>query len=539
MEYPRSKTLGDLLDEISTKLPKQEGIIFKNERYSYQKFRDEADQIGKSLIELGLRKGEKVGALINNRLEWLTLAFGVAKAGGVFVPLSTFYRTKEIEYALKNCDIKLFFTVDRFLGFDYLNMVKEILPDLDRQDPDENHFEGFPDLKHVISIGEQAKGTYSWQDFLGFGCDVSGKTLKAAQDSVGPKDLAFILLTSGTTAHPKAVQLLHDGLVEKPFAIGERMHLSSNDRLWVGIPVFFSWFNANAMGAIMTHGGTFVIQEYFDPSEVLLLIEKEKCTVVFGFYNMISALLSHNKTTKRNIGSVRTGETIGTPEQIKLMAELVPQMCNVYGCTEVYGISHMTDSYDPLELRCRCSGKILPGFEMKVVDEAGKSVTPGEIGEACFKGYVSTGYYKDPENKAIAFDEEGWFRPGDLVIVDRDGYLSYVNRKKDMIKTGGINVSPATVEDYLMSHPKIREVHVIGYPDKVKDEVVMAVIELKEGEESTKAEIIQYCKGKIAGYSIPTYVYFIKREEWPLTHTGKVPKRKLKVLMLEKFSPDN
>ncbi len=130
MECPRSKTLGDLLDEISTKLPNQEGIIFKNERYSYQKFRDEADQIGKSLIELGLRKGEKVGALINNRLEWLTLAFGVAKAGGVFVPLSTFYRTKEIEYALKNCDIKLFFTVDRFLGFDYLNMVKEILPDL-------------------------------------------------------------------------------------------------------------------------------------------------------------------------------------------------------------------------------------------------------------------------------------------------------------------------------------------------------------------------------------------------------------------------
>jgi len=539
MECPKSKTLGDYLDEMASKFSDREAIIFKDQRYTYKNFRDEANQIAKALFKLGLKRGEKVATLINNRSEWLTLAFGVAKAGGVLVPLSTFYRSREVEYALRHCGVKILFTVGKFLGFDYIKMVREILPTLETSEPGKGEFEGFPDLKYVVSLGEQTKGTYTWGDFFYFGENVSDEVLMKVQASVQPKELAFIMLTSGTTAHPKAVQLVHNAVIENSFNIGERQHLTPKDRLWVGIPVFYAMFNSNAMGAIMSHGGTMVIQESFDAGESLRLIEKEKCTVIYGFYNMIAAILNHPDRSKRDLRSLRTGETIGTPEQIRLMAELAPNICNVYGLTEVHGNSHLTDSDDPLDLRCKTSGKLLPGFEMKVADDAGHPVPPGEVGEACFRGpYVTPGYYKDPENNALAFDKEGWFHTGDLVIEDKDGYFYFVTRKKDMIKTGGINVSPATVEDFLMSHPKVKEVHVIGFPDKKKDQVVMAVVELKAGEEATQEEFIQYCKGKIAGYSIPAYVCFVRGEEWPRTVTGKVPGSKVKELMLQKFKPE-
>ena len=535
MDYPRSKTLGNLLDEVGAKWPDQEAVVFKDQRTTYQQLVEKSNRVAKGLLKLGLKKGEKVAAIVNNRTEWLILAFAVAKCGGVFVPLSTFYRKTEVEYALKHCEVKILFTINRLLNFDYFEMVKEILPALDQAGPGEKKFDGFLDLKYVVSFGDQAKGTYSWNEVLGFAETVSDTALENAQGSVDLKDLAFILLTSGTTAHPKAVQLLHFGVIENPFMIGERQHLGPSDRLWVGIPMCYAFFNTNAMGAIMTHGGTMVIQEYFDPAEALRLIEREKCTVLYGFYNMISALLDHSDFGKKNLSSLRTGATVGTPEEIKLMAKLVPQICNVYGLTESYGNIFVTDSNYPLEVRCRTTGKILPGFEMKIVDEAGSPVPAGEVGEACFKGYVTIGYYKDPENDALAFDDEGWFHTGDLVRVDEDGYFAFVTRKKDMIKTGGINVSPATVENFLMSHPKVKEVHVIGYPDKKKDEVIMAVIELRQGEEASKEEIVQYCKGEIAGYSIPTQVYFIAGEEWPRTATGKIPRNKLRQLMLSKF----
>ena len=285
----------------------------------------------------------------------------------------------------------------------------------------------------------------------------------------------------------------------------------------------------------MSHGGGFVLQEFFDPAEALRLFEKEKCTIVYGFYNMLSAILNHPDLSKRDLSSLRTGETIGSPEEIKRMADLVPQICNVYGLTEVYGNTHLSDSNDPLEVRCAHSGKLLPGFELNIIDpETGKTVARGEPGEACFKGYVTPGYYRDPENNALAFDEEGWFHTGDIVKEDEQGNFYFITRLKEMIKTGGINVSPATVEDFLMKHAKVKEVHVTGYPSKKKGEVVMAVIELMEGQTATEEEIIQHCKGKIAGYSVPTYVSFVKGDEWPRTATGKVPRRQVKELMLEK-----
>lgn len=535
MDSPKSKTLGDFIDEMASRFPDNEAIIFKEDRYTYRNFQDLANQVAKGLIRLGLKKGDKVATLINNRPEWLLLAYGVAKAGGIYVPLSTFYRTRELEYALKHCEVKMLFTIGRFLNHDYLKMVRELLPALDEAGPGGIRFEGFPDLENVVSLDEKAKGTYLWEDIIKFGEEVTDTDLEKAQSAVKGEDIVYILLTSGTTAHPKAVELLHDPVIANPFMIGERQHFTPEDRLWVAIPVFYGMFSTNAMTAIMGHGGTMVIQEYFDPAEALRLIEQEKCTVIYGFYNMLSAILNHPDRTHRDLSSVRTGSTIGKPEEIKLMAELAPRICHIYGLTESYGNSHLTDANDPMELKCQSPGKPLPGFETKVVDiDTGKALPPGETGELCLKGHITPGYYKDPENNDKAFDEEGWFHTGDLVREDEKGNLYFDSRLKEMLKVGGINVSPATIEDYLMTNSKIKEVHVIGFPDKEKDEVVMAVVELNKGETATEEEIIQFCKGNIASYSVPAHAYFLE-EEWPQTSSGKVPQKLVKELIFSKL----
>ncbi len=533
---PRSRTMGDFLDELAERYPDKEALIYKDKRYTYRDFQDEANRIAKSLIKLGLKKDDKVGSIVNNRLEWLTLAFGVNKAGCTFVPLNTFYKKREIDYAIRHCDVQVLFTIDRLLNNNYLDMLRELLPELDTAESGDGPFRGFPDLKYVVSLGEQLRGTMTWEDFLDLGADVTDEAQQKAQAVVVLKDVAYINLTSGTTSHPKAVQLEHWALIENPFLIGERLGLDESDILWVAIPVFWGLFNCNAMQAMMSHGGTMVIQEFFEPTEALRLIEQERCTTLYGMYNMVAAMMNHPDYKTRDVSSLIKGATGGHPEMLKLVAQMVPNVCNVFGLTEIYGNCHTTRGDDPLEERMKGSGKLLPGFQEKVINpETGAEVKIGEEGELLLKGRVTPGYYKDPENNALAFDADGWFHTGDIVRHDQDMNMTFVTRLKEMLKVGGINVSPSTVETYLMTHPKILDVHVIGWPDDLKDEVVMAVVELKPGQEATEEEIIGYCKGQIASYNVPAKVDFVQGSEWPAIASGKIPQRLVKEMIYKKF----
>lgn len=331
--------------------------------------------------------------------------------------------------------------------------------------------------------------------------------------------------------------MLHYGLIENPFAIGERMNLSPGDKYYVGIPMFYGMYATNALEAAMTHGASMVIQERFDPGDGLRLIAEEKCTVMLHFYNAFGSMINHPDRGKWDVSSLRTGVTITSPENFREIARtFMPQIIRAYGLTESYGFCFMTKVSDSLEARTKNLGKALPGFEYKIVDAAtGEKVPPGKEGELCLKGYVTPGYYDDPENNAAAFDDDGFFHTGDIVVEDEHGCIEFLARAKEMIKSGGINISPAALENFLLTHPKVKIVNVVGLPDKVKDEAVMAVIELKEGAEATPEEIIAYCKGNIAGYTIPKYVYFIRSDEWPLVASGKVPKNKLKELMISKL----
>ena len=358
--------------------------------------------------------------------------------------------------------------------------------------------------------------------------------MRAASAGVQPTDLLYVLYTSGSTARPKGVTLAHAACLENGFHIGERQHLTGADRLWLAVPLCWSFAAANALMALLTHGGTVVLQERFDAEEAVRLIAAERCTVYYGMSHMAQAMLETPAWGHYDTRSLRTGLTIGTPEEIALtMHRLgVHQICNVYGATETYGNATVTDASEPEAVRLQSQGTPLPGMRLRIVHPDTRAVLPpGEVGEILVAGRVTPGYYRDPEPNARAFDAEGSFLTGDLGMLDAAGRLHFRGRLKDLIKAGGINISPLEVEAYLMTHPKVHYAAVVGLPDAVKGEVPVAAVELRAGEAATAEEIRGFCRGHIASYKVPVQVVFLRPDEFPRTNTGKVEKMALRQVM--------
>ncbi|HEV8639855.1 MAG TPA: AMP-binding protein [Methylomirabilota bacterium] len=521
MEPPRSRTLGDLLDEMARRYPDGEAVVFERERLTYREYRERVRRLARGLHQLGVRRGDKVALLMGNRTEWLLVDFAVALLGATLVPVSTWSTARELEYVLRHADATTLVTVDRFRGQDYLGMLAALGPGSER----------LPLLRHVVCLGgERRPGITPFAELWELGARGPEAVVDAAQRAVAPTDIAYILYTSGTTSTPKGVQLQHRGLIENMFNIGERQHLGPADRLWLGISLFWGFGCENALLAVMTHGGCVVLQEAFEPGEALALIERERCTVYYGTPNVALALWEHPDRPHRNLGSLRTGAAIGHPPAMQMVMDLgAREICNVYGLTECYGNCTLTDAHDPVEARLSTIGRPLPGFEIKIADPVSHHpLRPGEIGEITLRGYITPGYYKDPEKNAAAFDAEGFFLTGDLGWFDTDGRLRFHGRLKDVVKTGGLNVSPVEVEQILLGHPAVEQVHVIGVPDPRKEEALAAVVVLKEGASASADELRAFCRQALAAFKVPQHIRFVPREALPLTASGKVQKHRLR-----------
>jgi fatty-acyl-CoA synthase len=327
------------------------------------------------------------------------------------------------------------------------------------------------------------------------------------------------------------VTLAHGPLIANGFDIGERQHLRATDRLWLAVPLFWSFGSANALPAIMTHGGCIVLQESFEAGEALALIERERCSVYYGMGNMARALLEHEDHPRRSLGAMRTGLTIGPPEDIAMTIEALgaAELCNVYGSTETYGNCAVTDANDPLPLRLHSQGQPLPGMTIRTVDLVTRRPLPaGEIGELAVRGYVTPGYFQAPELDAEAFDRDGYFLTGDLGSIDVDGRVRFRGRLKEMIKTGGVNVAPLEVEQVLLRHPDIVQAYVVGVPDQSKGEIVAAVVELRAGAVRDTASIVGFCRERLASYKVPVRLAIRSAAEFPRTPTGKIHKPRLR-----------
>jgi fatty-acyl-CoA synthase len=448
------------------------------------------------------------------------------------VAISTWSTPREIAWTLEHARPRVLVTMEAFRGRGYLAPLYDLCPELARSAPGALRSERLSELRAVISIDERGHdGVYRWSDALRRAGEVGEAALAAASAAVRPEDVAYVLYTSGSTATPKGVTLAHGGVIANGFDIGERQHLTAADRLWLSVPLFWSFGSANALPAILTHGGAVVLQESFEAGEALALLDEERCTVYYGMVNMARALLEHPDRRRRALAAMRTGLTIGLPEDIRMTMDAVNarELCNVYGATETYGNCAVTDAHDPLELRLTTQGLPLPGMRLRVVDPAsGDELPAGQVGELRVKGHVTPGYYRDAEQTRAAFDAEGYFATGDLGLLGGDGRVRFQGRLKELIKTAGANVAPLEVEAVLLTHPAVKQAYVVGVPDRDRGEVGVAAIELHDGATATGESLTAFCRERLASYKVPARIVFRTAEEFPRTATGKVQKPRLR-----------
>lgn len=524
---PASRTIGGLLRELAGSHPGNELVVGGGVRLTYADCWRASGDLAKSLLAIGVRRGDKVGILMGNRPEWLLLHFAAARIGAATVGVNTWSTVKELAHYIGHSDSKVVIAVDRFLKHQYAAMLEELGAGRG----------GFPLLETTVIIGDHVPdGMTAYQAFERAGQGVSDEALAAAEALVEPGDLALLLYTSGSTALPKGVMIQHLGLIENMWQIGERLHMTPDDRLWLGTPLFYGFGCENALYAAMTHASCLILQEPFEPGEALRLFEAERCTVFYGMPNMIHALKLHADFGTRDISSLRTGITMGTPEQFRALAgTFLPEVTQAYGMTELYGNACVVDVGESIDVRATCGGRPLEGVDLRIVDPAtGDELPRDTVGEIRVRGYVTLGYYKDPEKTAESFDERGYFRTGDLGVMDAQGNVTFRGRMKEMVKTGGINVSPIEIEEHLILHPRVSEAYVVGVPDDVRGEALAAVVvPASPAEPPTAEDLMAFCRDGLASYKTPRHVRIVSVQEIPRTTTGKVQKNR----MVEFFQP--
>jgi fatty-acyl-CoA synthase len=517
---PASRTIPRLIDELAARFAAREALVGAGKRLTYASLRDAVRAFAKGLHGLGVRKGDKVAILMGNKPEWIIADLAICSLGAIMVAVNTWVTARELRHILAHSDAVMLIASDAFLKCDYFSMLEELEP----------LAQSMPDLEHIVHVGARAyRGSLSFAAVHARGRSVEDAAIDRAGAAVQPADVAYILYTSGSTSTPKGVQLQHYALIENMWQIGERMHVTEHDRLWLAVSLFWGLGCENALFNLLTHGGCVVLQESFDAGEALRLISAERCTIFYGTPNMAQALAEHPQRGRYDLSSLRSGGTVGTPEQIMRIVELgAERICNIYGLTETYGNCTVTDADDPLDIRLTTVGRPLPGVDLRILDPAtGRAQPRGAVGEIRLKGYVTIGYYKDADKNRAAFDADGYFVTGDLGFLDAAGRLHFRGRLKEMIKTGGINVAPVEVEEILLRHPAVKLAFVTGVPDPRRDEVIAAVIVRHPAQEVNETALLEYCRRELAAYKVPRLMAFVNESDLPLTVTGKLQKNRL------------
>lgn len=534
-------TIGQLLENIAAEYPDNDALVYTDRDlcYSYQEFNALCRRVARGLMALGLKKGDHIAVWATNVPEWVLLQFATGKMGAVLVTVNTEYKLFELEYLLQQSDSNSLFMVGGTKRSNYLEIIHQLCPELKESQPGQLNSECLPLLKNVVFLGsERHPGMFNWQDVLSMADQVSEEELDARMASLNPDDVINMQYTSGTTGFPKGVMLTHTNLIGNAQSVAKCMKFTSADRLCIPVPFFHCFGCVLGTLTCVVSGATMVPVETFNPHRVLQTVERARCTAVHGVPTMFIVELECLDEIAYDISSLRTGIMAGAPCPIEVMKAVIERMnmkeiVITYGQTEAAPGITMTRTDDPIDLRVNTVGRALPNVQMKLLDPStGQPVPPGVTGEICAKGYnIMKGYYKNPEATAQAIDQEGWLHTGDLGVVDENGYLKITGRLKEMIIRGGENIYPREIEEFLYTHPKVKEVQVIGVPSVKYGEEVLAFIKLKEGANCTKDEIKEFCQNQISAYKIPQYVLFV--ENYPITASGKVQKYKLRKQAIE------
>jgi fatty-acyl-CoA synthase len=529
MDMPRARTMGRVLEEIASRSPASMAIIHEHEHISYADLNLRVDRAACSLLALGLGRGDIVAALIGNHPEWAVISFAAARIGIVFVPLNTWHRYSELDWIIRHTEAKALICLDSFLGHDYAADMDALIPELAQCTAGQLTSQRFPQLRSITMVGAPHPGAFSWDDFLELGRGIPADALSAAADAVMPGDLLVILYTSGSTSEPKGVTLRHRGVVENSFNIGERRGIRASDRVWLGAPLFYALGAVNCLPATISHGATLILQGHFTAARAIEVIERERATIFYGTSNMIRAIVDDPAYAQARLSSLRGGTAGISAKERRILIEDIgaTQATQSYGLTETYGNATGGFPDDSLDIKLQTAGKPLPGFELRIVDpKTRRPEVAGQSGLLLIRGYVTDGYFKDPERTALAIDSDGWFDTGDVGHIGPDGYFYFDSRSKEIIKVGGINVSPTEIEQLLLRHSSVRQAYVVGVPHPVHEQIVVAIVE--PAAPVTEDELRTYIRQIAASFKVPRHVLFRTDAQIPRLATGKVARQKLR-----------
>jgi fatty-acyl-CoA synthase len=544
------QTIGDFFDALVERQPDREALVSRHEgqRYTYRELQTEVNRLASALLRLGLAPGDRVGIWSHNNVPWVLMQLATAKVGLILVNINPAYRVSELEYALNKVDCKALVTMAQFKTSDYVGMLRELAPELNRMNLDEPAALASQRLPHLRAVawldtpggGAEQAGMLRFSALLASG-DPNDPRIAQAQRTLKATDPINIQFTSGTTGFPKGATLTHRNILNNGFFIGECMKLTPADRLCIPVPLYHCFGMVLGNLACLTHGSAIVYpNDGFDPLTVLETVQAEKCTGLHGVPTMFIAELDHPRFREFDFSTLRTGIMAGSPCPIEVMKRVVSQMnlseiTIAYGMTETSPVSCQSSTATPLDRRVSTVGTVQPHLEVKIIDPDSGALRPvGEPGELCTRGYsVMHGYWDDDAKTREAIDAEGWMHTGDLATMDAEGYVNIVGRIKDMVIRGGENVYPREIEEFLYRHPKVQDVQVVGLPDRRYGEELCAWIIVKPGQTLSADEVRDFCKGQIAHYKVPRYIEFVA--EFPMTVTGKIQKFRIRESMAERL----
>ena len=529
-------TFSDVLDTMVEKYPDQYAFKYTTLDYTrtYAQFRRDVDECAAALISLGVKAGDHVAVWATNVPAWFITFWATTKIGAVLVTVNTAYKIHEIEYLLKQSDTHTLVMIEDCKDINYKEIIEELCPELKGLKPGTPLYsKNLPFLRNVVTVGFEMDGCLSWEKMLSRSSMVPQEEVRRRASLVKPDDVCNMQYTSGTTGFPKGVMLTHRNIVNNGKTIGDRMDLSTADRMMIQVPMFHCFGMVLSMTSMMTHGGTLCPMPYFSPKSSLACVNDEHITCFNGVPTMFIAMFNHADFAKTDFSYMRTGIMAGANCPADLMRRAAEEMnmreiISVYGQTEASPGCTMGEVNEDLDHRVETVGSAFPGVECKIIDpETGEELPDGESGEFVARGFnIMKGYYKMPEATAQTIDADGWLHSGDICCRTPDGYYKVTGRLKDMIIRGGENLYPREIEEFYLTHPKVRDVQVVGVPDERYGEECCAWIILHKGEEADENEMREFGNASIARHKVPRYFVFVK--EFPMNAAGKILKYKMR-----------
>ena len=538
-ELCRSKTWIDILSETAHKFPDNEALCFGELRISYRQYYEKVMEYAKGLYSIGVRQGDHIGIWMTNRPEWCYARHAIYQLGAIMIPINTRYRVDDLDYIFGQSDTKVLIMEPAFLGkIDSMSMIGKLCPELPGSKPGELNSKKFPLLKVVVCVNGRFEGCFTIDEVLKKGTSVSETDIRVR---LKPDDLIHIIYTSGTTGFPKGIMTPNTCNVAYCAISTELFNLKQEDR-YLNVLPFFGNIGLWGMSMCLLTGATLVMTNRFSPLDTLKIIEKEKITHAMLVPTTLIDMLAHPDFSKYDLSSLRHVTSAGSVVPSTVIREFKRRtgvdIMNCYGLAEASGLSTWVPEGDSPEHVEKTVGIPMPHCEIAILDVNTGKILPPEIeGEICTKEVFPgsqhmKGYYKKPELTDETI-RDGWLHSGDLGKMDKDGYVYITGRVKEMYTVGGFNVSPPEVEGFLLKHPKIEAVSIVGVPDERLGEIGAAFIRLKKGEGATEMEIIEYCKENIANIKVPRYVFFV--DEFPLNPQGKVQKFKQRQWAIDKM----